>query len=235
MTTLFKKHAPWLLPILAMAFLTPFTPALDLAISNYFYQDTHSFPQRPFYTFIFEYGSVPALVTATLALLCFLLANFFPSLQKWRPPTLVLVGTLAIGAGLITNIVLKDYWGRPRPRQVTEFGGTQPFHAFYQPNFFNQPEQSKSFPSGHASMGFYFFALALVGKRIGNRPVFWLGLILAFVLGGVLSWTRIAQGGHFFSDTMMSALVMWLTAYGCDKWIYSDRRNRDERANKTAK
>ena len=35
-----------------------------------------------------------------------------------------LLATLAPGPGVITNLVLKDHWHRPRPIDVTEFGGS---------------------------------------------------------------------------------------------------------------
>ena len=40
-----------------------------------------------------------------------------------------LVVTLALGPGVVTNLVLKDHWHRPRPIDVTEFGGSVPLHA----------------------------------------------------------------------------------------------------------
>ena len=35
----------------------------------------------------------------------------------------LLIATLALGPGLLTNAVLKQYWGRPRPIDVAQFGG----------------------------------------------------------------------------------------------------------------
>ena len=35
-----------------------------------------------------------------------------------------LVVTLALGPGVVTNLILKDHWHRPRPIDVTEFGGS---------------------------------------------------------------------------------------------------------------
>ena len=62
---------------------------------------------------------------------------------------------MAIGVGLFTHILLKDHWGRPRPKQVTQFGGTQEFHPFYKPNFFDQPQPSRApFPAAIAGWVF---------------------------------------------------------------------------------
>ena len=40
---------------------------------------------------------------------------------------LFLMATLALGPGLLVNVILKDHWGRPRPIDVTQFGGEQHF------------------------------------------------------------------------------------------------------------
>src|SRR5689334_6130573 len=46
---------------------------------------------------------------------------------------LFLLLTLALSAGVLTNLTFKSYWGRPRPVQVTEFGGELPFVAWWDP------------------------------------------------------------------------------------------------------
>src|SRR5437762_256624 len=38
-----------------------------------------------------------------------------------------LLATLALGPGLLTNVILKDYWGRARPLDVVQFGGKEAF------------------------------------------------------------------------------------------------------------
>lgn len=213
------EQRAWLWPILAFIAITPITPTLDMAIAHYFYIDGTHFSDNGFYGFIFKYGIVPAQLTAIAAVAIFMVSFFWKRIEPWRNNALILIVTLVIGAGLVTHVLLKDHWGRPRPKQVIEFGGTQPFRVYYQPNFFHQLEPSKSFPCGHCTMGFYFFVVALIGYRQKNKRLIWTGLTLAFLLGLLLSITRMAQGGHFFSDTLASALIMWLTAYFCAKWI----------------
>jgi lipid A 4'-phosphatase len=194
----------WLLPVTLFALITPFTPSWDMAIARYFYQKGQ-FMTTPFYDFVFQYASYPAFAVAFSALM----PLFVPCLKKWRAASGVLLLSMALGAGLITHTLLKDRWGRPRPRQLMEFGGHQPFRPYYLPNFFHQPEPSKSFPCGHCTMGFYFFALGLVCQRRGLR---YLSYAIAVALGLLLGFTRMAQGGHFLSDVLASALIMWLVA-----------------------
>jgi len=59
---------------------------------------------------------------------------------------------VALGPGLVVNSVFKPYWGRPRPREVTEFSGKYQYRPFYIPEV---GAQGKSFPCGHCSMLFH--------------------------------------------------------------------------------
>lgn len=215
----------WLLPILLMILITPFTPWLDLTITRYFYEPQNPalerFSEQPFFNFLFNYGILPAWALFIASIITFIASFSYKPLKAWKSPSLVLILTLVIGAGFLTHFVLKDHWGRPRPKQVIEFGGTQNFRPFYSPNIFHQPQPSKSFPCGHCSMGFYFFALALVGIRTKNKWLTYLGFSLAISLGILLGLGRIAQGGHFFSDVLFSALLLWLTALSIDHLVYA--------------
>jgi len=216
----------WVLPLLLLILLAPFSAALDLRVSSAFFHDGH-FYSNSLVHFIYNYGPIPADIVFGLAVIGLIFS--FGKWKKWRTPSLLLVLTLALGAGFVAHVIFKDHWGRPRPKQIVEFGGKQEFRPFYSPNFFAQPEPSKSFPCGHCTMGFYFFAVALVGKRIGSRPLYIVGWAAAIALGTILSLTRIAQGGHFLSDTIFSAIIMWYTALCCD-WMLFDERTISQAA-----
>src|ERR1700733_6181008 len=169
----------WLLPIFFVAILTPFTPYFVLTFARYFYNLGESnvthFVSHPIFDFFYSYALLPGQIVAVLSMTALLCSYALPSCQSWKKPALVLVMTLAVGAGFICHFILKDHWGRPRPKQVIEFGGKQPFRPYYKPNFFNQPEPSKSFPCGHCTMGFYFFAVALIAARHGRTLLFYSG------------------------------------------------------------
>jgi lipid A 4'-phosphatase len=199
------------IPIMLWIVFTPWSGWLDLKISHAFFQDG-VFISHPFWDWLYIYGIWPAWLMTGLAFVG-LTFSFFQSYRSWRRPCLLLLLTFALGSGLIIHAALKDHWGRPRPRQVIEFGGMQHFRSYYQPNLDQQPEPSKSFACGHASVGFYFFAVAVLGSIYQSRLLYWLGLGSAFCLGSLLSTARIAQGGHFLSDAIASALIMWLTAW----------------------
>lgn len=220
------KNPEWVLPLIVVLLLTPFFSHLDLAITGFFYSigndPVEHFVSHPILDYLYLYGPYPAQMTAGIASLILVLSYIRKSLTKWRAPALTLILTLSMGAGFITHLALKDQWGRPRPKQVKEFGGSQNFRPFYQPNFFKQPMPSRSFPCGHCTTGFFFFALALIGKRMKNNTLKRIGFTLAWSLGIALSVARIAQGGHFFSDTVFSAAIMWYTALIMDWLVYSN-------------
>lgn len=220
-----KKHYLWLIPVLLGLGIIFFTPSLDLRISNHFYREGR-FVGSPTFDFLYIWGPIPSDIIVAICLLILIASYLFQKIRKCRPYALYLALVLGIGSGLIVHAVLKDHWGRPRPKQVIEFGGEQAFRPIYKPNFFSQPEPSKGFPCGHCSIGFYFFAFYFLGQRLNKPWISILGLLIAFFLGGALSYMRIAQGGHFFSDTVMSGIVMWLSALALDRLLFGAPNER---------
>jgi lipid A 4'-phosphatase len=117
-----------------------------------------------------------------------------------------LAAMLAIGPGLVANVILKDNWGRARPRQVVEFGGTKQFTPPLVPA--RECVRNCSFVSGEASSAYApFFAAALL------LPQFRLALIAGGTLSGLAAGLiRMSQGGHFLSDVLFAGIFMALTA-----------------------
>ncbi|MGB6550714.1 MAG: PAP2 family protein, partial [Xanthobacteraceae bacterium] len=71
---------------------------------------------------------------------------------------LFLIVTLALGPGLLTNVILKDHWGRPRPIDVQQFGGDYRFTSWWDPRG-NCPDNC-SFIAGEPSGAFWTLAPA---------------------------------------------------------------------------
>lgn len=195
-----------LFPLLALLIYAPWSAQIDLWTSHQFYHNGH-FDSSIYLDWIYNYGIWPAWTLAVLGLIGLLSGK-----REFRRVSLFLLLTLAIGSGLIVHGAFKENWGRPRPKQVTEFGGDQPFRPFYSPNTNGASGPAKSFSCGHCTMGFYFFTLVFLGIYYRNRILFWGGIILSVGLGGLLSYARVAQGGHFLSDVIVSAVIMWITA-----------------------
>jgi hypothetical protein len=129
-------------------------------------------------------------------------------------PALLLFLTLVIGPGLLVNAVFKNHWGRPRPNHIVEFGGTL---DYLPPLAKGVPGQGKSFPSGHASVGFLYGSLWWYW-RDRNRRLALASLTTGIVLGCTLGLARIVAGNHFLSDIMWSA-VMVLGAAGVIEYL----------------
>lgn len=116
---------------------------------------------------------------------------------------LYLLLVLILGAGLIVNVVLKDNFGRPRPRDIEEFGGSKRFAPAFVIG--SACKRNCSFSSGDGAGAFYYLAFFIASRR---RAV----AVAAVGFGVSVSFARIASGAHFFSDTVVSFFVMLIVA-----------------------
>ena len=107
---------------------------------------------------------------------------------------------LLLGAGLIVNVILKDNFGRARPRDIEEFGGSKHFTPAFVVS--DECDRNCSFSSGEGAGAFFSLALACALSR--RRAIF----LAAVGFGSLVSFSRIASGAHFFSDTIVSFFVM---------------------------
>ncbi|MGB9153114.1 MAG: phosphatase PAP2 family protein [Alphaproteobacteria bacterium] len=131
---------------------------------------------------------------------------------------LFLLLALLIGPGLVANVGLKDHWGRARPREVVEMGGTQAFSPVYVPQFHNA-HSNGSFVSGDGAFGFFLPVFAYVVPRRASRRVFW-GCMIA---GGLFGFARLAMGAHFLSDLVYAAFFVMAAAAGVHTAMYGLR------------
>ena len=69
-----------------------------------------------------------------------------------------LVLTLALGSGIIANVIFKDHWGRFRPISVTEFGGADRFTPWWDPR--GECSGNCSFVAGEPAGTFWTLAPA---------------------------------------------------------------------------
>jgi len=194
------------LPLLFLLALAPISGPLDMALAHY----AQSVGTTPFFQFLFDWGPFPALLTTSLASLAVMGSYLRPQWKKWRFPALVLVGTMAIGAGVIVHAVLKDHWGRPRPRQVLALGGDLPFRPFYSPDF--HAPKLKSFPCGHCAMGAFFLAVGVLGTHYRRKKWALAGYSFGLFFWALLGIMRMAMEGHFLTDVLWAGAIMWWTA-----------------------
>jgi membrane-associated PAP2 superfamily phosphatase len=127
---------------------------------------------------------------------------------------LFLLLTLAIGPGILANIILKEHWGRARPIDVTEFGGTDRFTPWWDPR---GPCQSNcSFIAGEPSGAFWTLAPAALAAPQW-RP---LAFGAALVFGAAVGLFRMGAGSHFFSDVVFAGVLMFLVVWTVHGLIY---------------
>jgi len=117
---------------------------------------------------------------------------------------LYLLLVLVIGAGLIVNVIFKENFGRARPRDIEEFGGSKHFTPAFV--ITRECDRNCSFSSGHGAGAFFSVALALALSR--KRVT----LLAALAFGGLVSFSRVASGAHYFSDSVVSFFVMVIVA-----------------------
>jgi lipid A 4'-phosphatase len=130
-----------------------------------------------------------------------------PMLIPGRTAVLMVV-TLALAPGLVTNIFLKSHWGRPRPIDVVEFGGDQHFVPWWDPR--GDCPTNCSFVAGEPSGAFWTLAPAVLLPPAGRA----LATAAALAFGTGIGLVRMAGGGHFFTDVAFSGLftfiIIWL-------------------------
>ncbi len=110
-------------------------PNLDLELARLFFDDASSrFPlmRDPLLNFLRGQGGLVVVGCFTLVVAALVVKILLPARPVMIPgrAAIFLVATLAIGPGILVNGVFKDHWSRPRPVQVTEFGGSERFVAW---------------------------------------------------------------------------------------------------------
>ncbi|MGE5450914.1 MAG: phosphatase PAP2 family protein [Acidobacteriota bacterium] len=203
-------------------------PQIDLIVAANYYQTGAGFIHRQDPMVLWLYNWTPWLGRAlVLALALFWAFNGFIAswltrrgqLDRanrcrgpWRHLAVVAVVACLLGPGLLIEGVFKNVAGRPRPVQVLELGGTEPFHGAFE--WGAHPDRHKSFVSSHAAGGFALMSLGLTCGPLWRRR--W--LLISIVYGGVIGLGRMMQGGHFLSDIVFAFYAVWLSCEAVRVW-----------------
>lgn len=207
-----KDVLPLVFPIALLAFATVLVRAFDVdrLVAGQFFGGNGHWPMlhaEPF-RFIYDYGAYPGVVLFYVAVAIWLTGLVYDHGIARRAFYCAMV--VLIGPGLIVNGLLKPHTSRPRPCQTTEFDGSETFQPVLSIAAANDGVVCKSFPSGHASMGFALIAPAFLLRR--RRRLYCLALGFAIGFGCVVGIARIVQGRHFASDILWSGAIVYLTA-----------------------
>ena len=202
--------------LVLIAILLTAGPGFDIFFSSLFYKDNNQFLLQSYYliTVLFRDVLLPIILIYTLVL---------PIISKLIPINKLYFGynfstkeilfvwtTLFINIILIINLFLKNFWGRARPGDVLELGGKDDFSSWYQIS--DACTSNCSFVSGDSAVGFSLIALYLVSN---NLKYVYLSIIFGFILGLI----RIAEGGHFLSDVIFSAIIVFLFSFIIKKFF----------------
>jgi lipid A 4'-phosphatase len=183
------------------------SPQLDLALSALFYRSGEGFYLGEHWPLPWIYRRTYTFIgIAAVSLVGSYLYALLPTTKwdhAWRGRLIFLMLSLALGPGLVTNTLLKNHLGRPRPEQIVNFGGSGHYVAPLVPS--TQCGHNCSFPSGHAASGFWVITGAWIWARHRRR---W--LLAGCITGTIVGLTRIVQGGHFLSDVLGALAVVWL-------------------------
>ena len=203
-------------------------PELDLAVSRYFYgfadNANNMFAWRLYPPLMLarDTGLWVGTVLVAPAVVALLIKLILPRRKLLLPGRAIvfLIVTLALGPGALVNGVLKEHWGRPRPIDVAQFGGTEHFVAWWDPR--GDCPANCGFVSGDVAGAVWTIAPAALA------PPAWRALSLgaALALGAGMATIRVMAGGHFVTDVVFAGvftfLLVWI-AYGL---IYRWRRTR---------
>ncbi len=179
-------------------------PGIDIWFSNLFYRNGFIAGQLEAFIALRDFWRNMTAVIAIVLVAVLIIKLIWPYRQSLlRPRDIVFIlSTLIVGPGIVTNLIFKDNWGRPRPYQVVNYGGSDPFVGVWQITHYCG--HNCSFVSGEGSSSMWLLTLAvLLPERW--RPT---GIKVLLAAGALFSLNRILFGAHFLSDVV---LAWWIT------------------------
>lgn len=114
----------------------------------------------------------------------------------------IALGSLVIGPGLIVNLILKDFWGRPRPFETLDFGGRLDF--VQAGSMAGKCMSNCSFVSGEAAGASWLLCLIFFVPQ----PVRSALLLPLAAISLIAPALRLAFGAHYLSDVVLG----WLSS-----------------------
>ncbi|PYB76914.1 phosphatase PAP2 family protein [Rhizobium wuzhouense] len=199
------------------AFFVSF-PAVDLAVSHFFYVEGQGFPatkMTALNTFR-AFGQYFPLALTIVLVIGLVLKLIYPSRASLFPPrfTLYFSSLFLLGPALTVNGILKPLIDRPRPRSIIDFGGTEHFiHAWaLGGDYFDD----RSFVSGEAAVVTCLIPLAFFVPVVWRRCVF----CLLSLFAALTALNRIAFGAHFLSDVLIASGLMAMLSIALGHLFY---------------
>lgn len=202
------------LPCVVWVLLLAVFPQIDLAVSGAVYDAGAGFVygNTALTRFLDPFTSYAAVAMLAGCLGWWGLGKLRVAMPRCIPDRFMafLLIAFLVGPLLSITIGLKQHWGRERPIEITQFGGTKTFTPYYLPT--GSCERDCAFSSGHAGRGFFFVALAIAAYGLAwpHRRLIMVGALSFGLLTAAL---RIIDGKHFLSDVTFSALIVSYVAW----------------------
>lgn len=180
-------------------------PSLDIYISGLFWRGSPQFllQRFDFFSILFRDILLPLILIYILVLPLF---SGYLKIDKlyfgYKFSFMEFIGiwlSQILAIGIIVNYILKGLWGRARPEDVMQYGGSKIFTPWFSTS--DACISNCSFVSGDAAVGFSFIALYFVTK---NTKFIYLSILMGCSMGLI----RILAGAHFLSDIVFSGLVL---------------------------
>lgn len=190
-----KAISPLLiLPFIVLAYFVKnnLTDHLDLSITSFIQTSHPSLIMDTFMRFISDIGYISVMSLIVM----FVCIHLYTKKEKRAAVTIALSMLLV----LFANILLKNYFNRPRPTNYEA--------VVY------IPHTDPSFPSGHTTtyVVFYGFLIYLVNKNLERHHFRFPLLLILYTPILTVGISRIYLGAHWFSDVLAGYLFgfWWL-------------------------
>lgn len=213
-----------LLAVLLLAWMFDLTQ-LDWRVSNWFFDPVAMrFPLRdnPFLEIGLHHIVKYVVVTFAIAMAALTMASFLkPQWRRYRPILIFLVLSLGLSSAAVSE--LKTLTGHHCPYELAAYGGDMPFFGVFDARPKGVPA-GRCWPGGHASTAFCLFGLYFALRWTGRRQMANQILLGILLLGAVLGMGRVAQGAHFVSHNLWSAVICWLLSLGLYELLLRRRK-----------
>jgi len=202
--------------LISFAILLTIGPSFDIFFSSLFYRGDNQFFLQSYYSITIFFRDILLPIILVYVLVLPIISTAIPINKiyfnyKFSIKKILFVWiTLIINLILIINLFFKNIWGRPRPGDILELGGKDVFSPWYQIS--DACTSNCSFVSGDAGVGFSLIVLYFLSN---NLKYAYLSIIFGFILGMV----RIAEGGHFLSDVIFSAIIVFFFSFIIKKYF----------------
>ncbi|WP_437883509.1 phosphatase PAP2 family protein [Pseudomonas sp. LRF_L74] len=216
------------IPLALAALLLIIEPThLDFALADLFYVRGQGFIGRRndfLEDILHDRAKQMTMLIGLIALGGYLLSLLPTRLRPLRKRLGYLVLAMTLSTGFV--VPLKKITRMQCPWSLEQYGGVEHFSPLLGPRAEPVKTIGNCWPGGHASSGFALIALFFFWRdnHSGRAKG---ALVAALALGSLFSVVRMAQGAHFLSHNVWTALICWLVCLGLyDLLLYRPARQQ---------